>query len=284
MSRTGECHSRTTASRALRSSPPPRASQGAEPPVLASLRDSLADARSLLTPPTGCGTSRAGKRHQCRFRPSTQPRHHHLPGRNISLDSKGETTVEPVTTTAPEQVRLGYLTCYGRGVRLNLQARCTCWWSGPRRTWGPDSIAEEQADLDTHLNQSAHHRLESGDRAATNLHGRCGHVHSLDDDCAVPYDSPAGQLVRACQATLTRPRAALDRRNQTRRMGGQPTRRSRNRSPPRQRRPRPHRSRRPPHRGRSHPTLGPAPRIPRQLRRRVAIIDKMDSINVQDST
>ena len=172
--------------------------------------------------------------------------------------------MEPVTTTAPEQVRLGYLTCYGRGVRLNLQARCTCWWSGPRRTWGPDSIAEEQADLDTHLNQSAHHRLESGDRAATNLHGRCGHVHSLDDDCAVPYDSPAGQLVRACQATLTRPRAALDRRNQTRRMGGQPTRRSRNRSPPRQRRPRPHRSRRPPHRGRSHPTLGPAPRIPRQ--------------------
>ena len=118
--------------------------------------------------------------------------------------------MQPITT-APEQIPLGYLTCYGRGVRLTVQARCTCWWSGPRRTWGPDSLAEEQADLDTHLNQSGHRQLESGDRAATNLHLRCGHVHSLDDDCAVPYDSPAGQLLRACQATLTRPRAALDR-------------------------------------------------------------------------
>ena len=116
--------------------------------------------------------------------------------------------MEPITT--PEPVRLGYLTCYGRGVRLNLQARCTCWWSGPRRTWGPDSIADEQADLDAHLHQSGHRQLEPGDRAAANLHGRCGHIHSLDDDCAVPYDSPAGQLLRACQATLNRPRAALD--------------------------------------------------------------------------
>ena len=117
--------------------------------------------------------------------------------------------MEPITTT-PEPVRLGYLTCYGRGVGLNLQARCTCWWSGPRRTWGPDSIAEEQADLDAHLRQSGHRQLEPGDRAATNLHRRCGHIHDLDDDCAVPYDSPAGQLLRACQATLSRPRAALD--------------------------------------------------------------------------
>ena len=117
--------------------------------------------------------------------------------------------MQPITT-APEQIPLGYLTCYGRGVRLTVQARCTCRWAGPTRTWRTDSIAEEQADLDAHLRQSGHRQLEPDDRAAANLHARCGHVHDLDDECAVPYDSPAGQLLRASQATLSRPRAALD--------------------------------------------------------------------------
>jgi hypothetical protein len=114
-------------------------------------------------------------------------------------------------TTAHERTRLSYLTCCGRGVTLTVTARCSCGWSGPTRPWGHRAIGDEQADLDAHLHRSRHHRLEPGDRAATHLHLRCGHVHSLHDDCAVAYDSPAGQLQRACQASLSRPLAALDR-------------------------------------------------------------------------
>lgn len=120
--------------------------------------------------------------------------------------------MELTTTNQHHQrARLGYLTCTGRGVTLVVTARCSCGWSGPSRPWGPDAIADEHHDLDAHLAASGHRQLEACDPAATFLHLLCGHVHAFNDDCAVPYDSPAGQLIRATRSTLSRPRAAADR-------------------------------------------------------------------------
>lgn len=104
-----------------------------------------------------------------------------------------------------------YLSSAGRGVNMIVAARCSCGWAGPPRRWGPGAIAGEQADLDQHLAASGHAPVEEHLTAHGGVHPRCGHHHDDSHDCPVPYDSPAGLLVRTVQSTLGRPGAAADR-------------------------------------------------------------------------
>lgn len=104
-----------------------------------------------------------------------------------------------------------YLTSVGRGVRMVVRARCSCGWAGPVRPWGAESAAGEQADLDAHVELSGHQALVDQDFDVPVVHPRCGHLHDSYDDCPVPYDSPAGRLVRTVQASLASPEKAADR-------------------------------------------------------------------------
>jgi hypothetical protein len=73
-----------------------------------------------------------------------------------------------------------------------------------------DSIAGEKTDLADHLRASCHDRIDD-QLSQHEPHLRCSHVHSFLDDCPVPYDSPAGLVIRATRATLGKPTAAAHR-------------------------------------------------------------------------
>ena len=96
-------------------------------------------------------------------------------------------------TTVDPTILVGYLTSSGRGVRIVVQARCTCGWAGPSRAWSADCLTAENEDLDRHSHVSRHQLLDQ-DGPAGPVHARCAHVHDRHDDCPVPYDSPAGLL------------------------------------------------------------------------------------------
>ena len=113
-------------------------------------------------------------------------------------------------TTVDPTILVGYLTSSGRGVRIVVQARCTCGWAGPSRAWSADCLTAENEDLDRHSHVSRHQLLDQ-DGPAGPVHARCAHVHDRHDDCPVPYDSPAGLLTSTVRSSLTSPEAATDR-------------------------------------------------------------------------
>lgn len=113
-------------------------------------------------------------------------------------------------TNVEATIPAGYLTSTGRGVRIVVQARCTCGWAGPSRAWSADCLTAENEDLDRHCCTRRHQLLDQDDPAGV-LHARCAHVHDRHDDCPVPYDSPAGLLTRTVRSSLISPEAAADR-------------------------------------------------------------------------
>lgn len=114
-----------------------------------------------------------------------------------------------LTTVAPT-IPAGYLTSAGRGVRIVVQARCTCRWAGPSPAWSADCLTAENEDLDRHCYDSRHQVLDQDDPAGP-VHSRCAHVHDRHNDCPVPYDSPVGLLARTVRSSLTSSEAATDR-------------------------------------------------------------------------
>lgn len=152
-----------------------------------------------MTPPSGCGGSLPGSDAPASLRDPKRISSF-KPCRHSRRHSTTPTTIDPT----------GYLTSTGRGVRIVVQARCTCGWARPSRAWSADCLSAENEDLDRHCYASRHQVLDQDDPTGI-VHAVCAHVHDRHDDCPVPYDSPARLLTRTVRSSLTSAQAAADR-------------------------------------------------------------------------